>query len=52
MLALEELAARRRPASDAHRRARNLWDFALEGHIGQLTKRVEEELAGANWRSR
>jgi hypothetical protein len=45
VLALGELAGAATPETDEHRRARNLWDFALEGHIGQLTKRAEEELA-------
>jgi hypothetical protein len=45
VLALQEQAAAANPGTDAQRRARMLWDFALEGHLGELTKSVEEELA-------
>jgi hypothetical protein len=45
--ALQELAlAPAASDTDEHRRRRILLDFALEGHIGQLTKGIEAELAG------
>lgn len=42
---LQAAAQRAAPSTDAARRARMLWDFALEGYVGELTKSVEEELA-------
>jgi hypothetical protein len=45
VLALQEQARTPTPGTDEHRRARMLWDFALEGHVGELTKSVQEELA-------
>jgi hypothetical protein len=33
------------PGSDEHRRARILLDFAVDGHLGALTKQLEAELA-------
>lgn len=42
---LQAAAQRAVPTTDAGRRTRTLWDFALEGYVGELTKSVEEELA-------
>lgn len=45
VLALQEQAQASVPGTDEHRRARMLWDFALDGHAGQMSKAIEEELA-------
>ncbi|MGI8712545.1 MAG: hypothetical protein ACR2NR_05040 [Solirubrobacteraceae bacterium] len=45
VLSLQAQAQATAPGTDERRRARNLWDFALEGHMGQLTKATEAELA-------
>jgi hypothetical protein len=43
---LQELASAPAVVDDEQRRRRILLDFALEGHIGQRTKGIEEQLAG------
>ena len=45
VLALRELDERAPGAGDERRQARMLLDFAVEGHVGEATKAVEEELA-------
>ena len=42
---LREQAAVPAPGTDERRRRRMLLDFAVEGHLGQATKRVDAELA-------
>lgn len=43
--ALGELARDGAPGGDAARGARMLWQFAVEGHLGQATKAIDAELA-------
>ena len=43
---LQELAGAAPSSTDQHRQRRILLDFALDGYIGQLSKGIEEQLAG------